>query len=168
MAINHRKNDDYYTPIEALEPLLPIIQGYSCVYEPFCGDNHITNFLKEHNKTVIARDIIYGRDFFDLNDRPNQEDYDIIISNPPFSKKTEVLRELYNIGKPFLMLLNITTIDSKARLSLFKENGFSMFLLPQRTNFISDGIKTNSCYFYCCWIGWNIEGYENNRVYYLY
>lgn len=33
-------------------------------------------------------------------------DCDYIISNPPYSLKGEVLKQLYEIGKPFAMLVN--------------------------------------------------------------
>lgn len=64
---------------------------------------------------------------------------DYIISNPPYSKKTEIITRLFEIGKPFAMLINLQRIfDSEDRFKMFRENDFEMLWLYPRVNFIQE------------------------------
>ena len=64
-------------------------------------------------------------------------DCDYIISNPPYSRKGEVIRRLYEIGKPFAMLINFQGIfDSKERFKMFMENRVEMLWLSPRVSYI--------------------------------
>ena len=53
---------------------------------------------------VIYSHIKMGQDFF-LMEVP---ECDYIISNPPYSQKGRVLERLYEIGKPFAMLIQLS------------------------------------------------------------
>ena len=65
---------------------------------------------------------------------------DIIISNPPYSLKNQVLARLYAIGKPFAMLINFQGIfDSRERFRLFKENRVEMLWLSPRVAYMTEG-----------------------------
>ena len=50
-----------------------------------------------------------------------EEPYDIIISNPPFSQKDNVLKRLYELDKPYAMLLPIPTLQGQARFPWMKD-----------------------------------------------
>ena len=51
---------------------------------------------------------------------------DYIISNPPYSKKVEVLERLFELKIPFAMLVgNVGIFDSKYKFNLFKSNDFA-------------------------------------------
>ena len=60
---------------------------------------------------VICSHLNNGEDFFTFEPK----DYDLIISNPPFSKKDAVIKRLYELGKPFAILLPIQSLQSKER-----------------------------------------------------
>ena len=67
-----------------------------------------------------------------------------IISNPPYSQKGRVLERLYEIGKPFAMLINFQGIfDHKERFRLFKQNRVEMLWLSPRVNYIGMEKKAN-------------------------
>lgn len=83
-------------------------------------------------------------DFFQY--APSAEAYDCIVSNPPFSCRDKVLERLFELRKPFAMLLNSSGLfDSRKRFSLFAENGIELLILRGRVKFTrrSDG-KANS------------------------
>ena len=62
-----------------------------------------------------------GNDFFTIS----VPDCDYIISNPPYSLKYEVFARLFDIGKPFAMLVGIVGLfESQKRFNLFKDNDF--------------------------------------------
>lgn len=95
-------NDEFYTPAYAIEPILKYIKPYSTIWCPF--DKEESLFVKRfkiegHN--VINTHIDTGIDFFNC-DIPK---CDYIISNPPYSCKGDVLDRLFQLGKPFAMLL---------------------------------------------------------------
>ena len=54
----------------------------------------------------------------------NIPDCDYIISNPPYSLKGKFLKRLYEIGRPFAMLINFQGIfDHKERFQMLKKPG---------------------------------------------
>lgn len=69
--------------------------------------------FKELGYTVISSHIDDGQDFFTYE----PEEYDIIISNPPFSQKDKVLERLDDLGKPFAVLLPINSLQGKYRFN---------------------------------------------------
>lgn len=101
----HNPNDEFYTPRYAIEPLLPYIQPNSHIWCPF--DTVQSNFVKmfrEAGHTVTNSHIDDGVDFFECD---VLEGIDYIISNPPYSMKYEVFRRLFEIEKPFAMLVGV-------------------------------------------------------------
>lgn len=78
-----------------------------------------------------------GQDFFKMNFDLSSVDY--IISNPPYSKKTEVLEHLYQLNKPFMMLIGCVGIfESQKRFEMFKQNGVEVLIFNKRVKFIKD------------------------------
>ena len=49
-----------------------------------------------------------------------KEHWDILISNPPYSKKDDVLKRAYEFDKPFALLLPVNSIQGKRRFEIFK------------------------------------------------
>lgn len=147
------KNDEYYTPEYAVYPIIKYLKQGSIIWCPF--DKAESQFVKVFRKEgfqVIYGHIETGEDFFKV-DVPN---CDYIISNPPYSLKGEVFKKLYDIGKPFAMLINFQGIfDHKERFQLFKDNGVEMLWLSPRVNYIkpneykASGVPFQSGYL--CW-----------------
>lgn len=123
-------NDEFYTPKYAIEPIIKYINKDKTVWCPF--DTEQSNFvimLKEKGMRVICSHIENGVDFFNCI----VPDCDIIISNPPYSKKFEVFKRLYEIGKPFAMLVGVVGLfESQKRFNLFKENNFEIMYFNKR------------------------------------
>lgn len=58
---------------------------------------------------------------------------DYIISNPPYSVKGKVLERLFEIGKPFAMLVGVVGLfESRHRFDLFKNNDFEIMYMDKR------------------------------------
>ena len=49
-----------------------------------------------------------GKDFFEYTPK---EDYDYIISNPPFTRKYDILKRLFELEKPFAMILGLPILN---------------------------------------------------------
>ena len=131
------KNDEYYTPTYAVYPIIKYIKPNSTIWCPFDKEdsNYVRIFKKEGFKVIYGH-IETGQDFFEV-DVP---ECDYIISNPPYSLKGQVFKKLYEIDKPFAMLINFQGIfDHKKRFEMFKNNRVEMLWLSPRVNFIKQG-----------------------------
>jgi hypothetical protein len=130
-------NDEYYTPVYAIEPLLKYLKPQSNIWCPF--DSEKSNFVKElfvygHNPSYSHIDD--NQDFF-TTDTPPDTHY--IISNPPYSRKNEVLERLFELKIPFAMLLGVVGIfESKLRFNLFKKNKFEIMYFDKRIKYFQD------------------------------
>ena len=97
-------NDEFYTPEYAVKPILKYIKQSSIVWCPFDTEESLfVKVLKKNGHKVINTHLEMGVDFFDYEPK----EYDYIISNPPYSIKTEVLNRLFELNKPFAMLVGV-------------------------------------------------------------
>lgn len=80
--------DEQYTPHHAVLPIIKYLPRNVVVWCPFDTENsEFVLALKEAGYTVEYSHIFTGQDFFEYE--PPQ--WDIIVSNPPFSRKQEVV-----------------------------------------------------------------------------
>lgn len=131
--MKNEKNDELYTPIEAVRPLSPYIPVTWTIWEPTDpGNSKIAEFFRSRTNKVISAHISRGQDFFTY--LPD-EDFDVIITNPPYSLKDRFLERAYEIGKPFCFLLPITTLEGVKRGRLFRKYGIQILVIDRRVSF---------------------------------
>lgn len=137
-----KKNDEYFTPEYAVVPILKYLKPNSTIWCPFDEeDSAYVKVLKENGHNVVYTHIFNGEDFFDI-DIP---ECDYIISNPPYSLKEKVFIKLYEIGKPFAMLVNFQGLfDNKVRFELFKNNEVQLMYLSPRVNYFTPDNKNKA------------------------
>jgi len=136
------KFDDYMTPKSVWESIEQYIPKDKVIWEAFYGDGKSGEYLAELGFEVIHEDI----DFF----RENRGD--VVVSNPPFSKKMEVLTRLKELNKPFMLVLPASTLGTKTLQKLFPD--IQVIIPDGRISFIKNGNKTNSSWFASfiyCW-----------------
>ena len=164
---SYKKQDIYYTPEWAVESILKYIPKDKVIWEPCCGKLNMTNVLKENGYTVISTDIEMDKKYDFLTYEP-EENYDYIITNPPYTIKTEIIKRCYELKKPFMLLLPLPTMESQVRINLFKEYGITYFQFTRRVNYYSTyKNKYSSSPFYSLWLGWKIPNTEHGRFYFL-
>ena len=124
------KNDEFYTPPCAILPILKYLKPNSTIWCPFDTEkSHYVRIFRERGHTVIATHLEMGVDFF----RCEVPECDYIISNPPYSCKGEVFHRLFEIGKPFAMLVGVVGLfESQERFDLFKAFPFEMMYFDKR------------------------------------
>jgi hypothetical protein len=131
-------SDEYYTPEYAITPILKYISKESKVWCPF--DTYESNFvkmLKARGNEVVFTHISKGEDFFNI-----EEECDVILSNPPYSRKTEVIERLFNLGKPFAMLFGIVGLfESEKRFTLLEQNSFEVMHFNRRVTYFRDFVE---------------------------
>lgn len=144
------KNDECFTPLYGVQPILKYIPKNWTVWCPF--DTEESNFVKEISKTnkVIASHIDDGKDFF--NFEPT-EHWNCIISNPPFSNKRKFFERALQLNKPFALLMTNTWLNDAAPKQIFKEKDLQLLMFDKRMKFENNGIIqdkiTFSSSYYC-------------------
>ena len=149
--ITSPKFDDLYTPSYAIEPLLEYIPRGITVWE-CCdfGKSEITRLLKEYGCNVISTD--KEENFFEYKPK---EHFDMIITNPPYSLKDDFIAKCYEWGKPFALLLPITSLEGKFRGSLFRKYGIEVLVLDRRVQFLDNYNKSGN-WFNTSWFCYHI------------
>jgi len=130
------KGDEVYTPFYAVDPIIKYVPKDFVIWLPF--DEKWSAFYQTFvslGYKVIRSCLSEGKDFFDY---VPIEHYDVIISNPPFSIKDSVLKRLYLLNKPFMILLPITTLQGKERYKYF-ENGIQLLTFDSRIDYHTNG-----------------------------
>lgn len=132
-------SDDCYTPFYAVEPILKYLPkdkiiwcGFDEEWSAFC------TLLTERGYKVVHSSLEEGKDFFNYEPK----EWDIFISNPPFSKQDKILERLFSFNKPFALLLPIKSLQGKARYKLFKQSIQLMFF-DGRVNYHTRGNLEN-------------------------
>lgn len=140
--------DEYYTPDYVVEILLPYLKktNYKTIWCP-CDKEH-SEYVKILNKNgykVIYSHIETGEDFLEYEP---EEEYDIIITNPPFSIKNKILERLIKLDKPFAILLSATVIQSASLIKLLSNlESFYTIMFDKRISYSGDRPPFPSWYF---------------------
>ena len=153
------KNDECYTPRYGVEPLLEFMLPFKdkIIWCPF--DTEESEFVKvfsEYGYNVVYSHIEYGQDFFEYE--PNE--WDVIISNPPYTNKRAFWERCLGFGKPFTLLLPLNILsDSVINTTMKgKEDEFCLLIPSRRTKFYNAITKQvgNSPTFKASYFGYKI------------
>ena len=151
--------NDYATPPHAFDGFLDYLKPYTRVWEPCAGQGHISNYLTSQGFEVLSSDITYGPEYDMYTYAPDPASYQVLITNPPFSRKTITLARLYEIGKPFAILLPVLALDSAPIRELIRTHGDWGVFLPNRTlNYIDMAApdKKSRSFFHSAWFTWKL------------
>ena len=146
------KNDECYTPIEGVLPILKYIPKDKIIWCPF--DTEKSNFVKEISKTnkVIKSHISEEKDFFEYE----PEEWDILISNPPFTDKRKYFERALSFNKPFALIMSITWLNDAAPKQIFEGKDMEILMFDKRLRFIKpNGERMGSPTFSSAYFCWN-------------
>lgn len=159
---DYKVNDDIYTPLPIAKLLISKIEKhilpYESLYDPFKGGGAFYNNFPIVNIKEWS-EIKEGKDFFD---RPSYKKVGWIISNPPYSKFTEVMKKSYEIAENICYLIPLNKIVSSwGRIKDLKEYGgiVKLWILPASKCGFPFG-------FPACFV-WIKKGYVGNIEYEL-
>ena len=144
-------NDECYTPYYAVIHILKYIPKDAIVWCPF--DTEESQFVKQISKTnhVEYSHIDNGQDFFQYE----PYDWDIMLSNPPFTDKRKYFERALSFNKPFALIMTNTWLNDSAPKQLFKDKDLQLLMFDKRMKFIrpdgrdNDKITFSSSYY--CW-----------------
>lgn len=97
-------NDQYETPIQTLDMVLDYLHPEKhFIWEPFPGTGHSTRYMKSKGFTVTNGN---HPDFFQQNVPHAENDKELVlVTNPPFSIKRQILERLAELGVRKVALL---------------------------------------------------------------
>ena len=125
-------SDEYETPAYVWDLILKYISKEKIIYEPFYLNGRSGEYIKSKGYSCIHE----NKDFF-----TNEYSYDIIISNPPFSKRKEIFEKLKEINKPFALIVPLQTLVNSYFKTLFSD---VQIIIPKtRIGFIQNDVWTN-------------------------
>lgn len=135
---DERAQFDYYaTDPQAVEMLLALETFAPVIWEPACGEGHISKVLAAYGYEVISTDLIYRgfgepepMDFLTETFPDFEGD---IITNPPYSAGLEFVKRALETVRPggkVAMFLKVQFLEGKRRGELFSKT-------PPRTVYIS-------------------------------
>jgi len=128
-------NDECYTPDYGVSPILKYIPKDCIVWCPFdTEDSEFVKQISRQNKVVFSH-IDSGQDFFTFE--PQQ--WDVIVSNPPFTNKRKYFERALSFNKPFALIMTNTWLNDAAPKQLFKEKDLQLLLFDKRMKFLNNG-----------------------------
>lgn len=142
--------DNFQTPPEALNILLPFIKKEWLIWECAWGQGKLYNQLKKEGYNVVGSDI-------EFNFLENYKECDCIITNPPYSLKDQFIRRCYELKKPFALLMPLTALEGKKRQACYKEHGLQLIIPSKRINFETPSGKGKGSWFMTAWYTWGLN-----------
>jgi len=143
-ATQFKVQDEYYTPKILVDAILPYVPEDKIIWCPF--DNEHSEFvigLKENGNKVEYGHISEGKDFFEYEPL----EYDMVISNPPFSLKLDILQRLYDLQKPFAMLFNLSILNYQEVGKFFLDKDLQLLIVDKKVSFTGKMPSFNTSYF---------------------
>ena len=139
--------DELYTPDEAILMIIPYIpKDIKVIWEcTAIKDSRIVKILEDNGYKVISTHIDNGYDFL----KYEPKEYDMIITNPPYSLKNKFLKKAFDIQKPFMFLLPLTTLEGIDRGRMFSKNNIQVLIPNKRFNFKPE--KGSGSWFQTSW-----------------
>lgn len=173
-AVNQRGKDvavnDYYaTDPRALELLLEKESFDHEIWEPACGEGHLSKVLEKKGYHVVSSDLIdrgYGCGGIDFLKCQPTFDGDI-ITNPPYKYAKEFVEkalELVPTGHKVAMFLKLTFLEGNGRRDLFRNNPPEcVYVSSARLNCGKNGVFEGTSAVAYCWMIWR-KGYNGPTI----
>ena len=126
----NEESDECYTPKNEVWPLFRFLDKTKIYYEATSDQSSsIIDGLSEGGYKAQGSN---GQDFLTIESLLG---FDGIITNPPYSKKTQFLEKCYTLGLPFALLLPVAAVQSQSRGKMFDKYGVSMLVYNRRVDF---------------------------------
>lgn len=146
-SVYQNRSDEYHTPAYAVELLLSYIpNNIKTIWCP-CDteESKFVKVLRNNGYNVISSHINSGNDFLEYEP---EENYDAIITNPPFSIKNKIIERCIKLNKPFALLLSATCLQSKSLIEILSKcNDFNFIMINERIRYTDERPSFPSWYF---------------------
>ncbi len=142
--IRWKEKDEYYTPRILVQAILPYIPRDKVVWCPFdTEESEFVQMLREANIPCVYSHIWDGQDFFTYL----PDHFDLIVSNPPFTKKLSILERCYSFNKPFALLLPLPMLNYQEVGCFFHGRPLQLLIPDKKVSFDGNTASFNTSYF---------------------
>jgi hypothetical protein len=143
------KNDECYTPRYAVIPIVKYLDRDKIIWCPFdTEESEFVKVLKSEGFKVVYSHIFNGQDFYNYE----PENWDVIVSNPPFTNKRKIFERCLSFNKPFALLMSNTWLNDSAPKQLFKDKDLQLLMFDKRIDYNNNKKITFSSSYFC----WNV------------
>lgn len=137
-------NDECMTLDYAVKPIIKYLPKDKIIWCPFDTDkSKFVIQLKNNNYKVINSHISNGQDFYTYE----PAEWDIIVSNPPFTNKRKIFERALSFDKPFALIMSNTWLNDSAPKQLFMDKDLQLLMFDKRMKFINNGVVNNKITF---------------------
>ena len=154
--------DFYPTPAYVTEELLKREKFSGDIWEPACGEGHISKILGQQGYKVRSTDIIdYGYGESNINFLRDEffarlPKADNIITNPPFMYATEfVYRAKEMANNKIALFLKTTFLEGVERYKIFQDQEYPLKIVYQFSRRIAFGNSKNGGMLAFAWFVWD-------------
>tara|TARA_R100000329_G_scaffold121087_1_gene99771 strand:+ start:1785 stop:2342 length:558 start_codon:yes stop_codon:yes gene_type:complete len=165
---NDREKDDFYaTPPEATEALLKFESFDGKIYEPCCGQGHISKVLIKHGYDVESTDLVdrgYGQSHIDF--LMELQSRDNIITNPPYGRLLmQFVRQCQHLSKnKIALLLKLTFLEGQERKTFFEiYPPIRIYVFSKRLSLMKNGHSYDGGMMALAWFVWE-KGNKNKPL----
>lgn len=144
------KNDECYTQRYAVEPLLEFLEPFKGkkIWCPFDkAESEFVKVLTENGYDVVFSHIDNGQDFYNYE----PAEWDLIVSNPPFTNKRHIFNRALSFNKPFALIMDLRWLNDSGPTEVFENNDLQLLLFKKRMLFKGQDNKINFSCAYFCW-----------------
>lgn len=158
-----RQKDDFYaTPSEATWKLLDVENFVGNIYEPCCGQGHISKVLEDAKYNVESTDLVdrgFGSPNIDF--LMEREQRDNIITNPPYKNALEFAEKAVELSRyKVALLLKLNFLEGQARRKFFEKTPpIRVWVFSQRQSLMKDGNPYTGGMMALGWFVWT----KNNK-----
>lgn len=145
-------DDEYNTTKEIWEQIKDFIPKDKIIFEAFLLNNTSSKsvqILRDLGCNVVGDSTI---DFFNSS----HINYDVIVSNPPYSCKKKIFTELARIDKPFILILPVSTV-TKQFVKVLKREKIQLIIPSKRLQFCKGTDQLNRCWFDCVYFCYKMD-----------
>jgi len=147
--------DFYPTPPTASMPFLKRIKFelLQTILEPAAGDWALVDCIKDAIAakpiSIATCEIREGTDYFEF--QPPANNFDLIITNPPYSLAQEFIEKAHIDAKTICMLLRLNYLGSQKRRTFWQMYPPThLYVLSKRPSFTGNGTDCTE-YAWFCW-----------------
>lgn len=135
-------NDKCYTPDYGIKPLLKYMESFKnkIIWCPFDSESsEFVQIFKKEGFNITYSDIENGHEYDFFNYEP--KNWDVIISNPPFTNKRKIFERALSFNKPFALLMTAAWLNDKAPFEVYGTKQMQLLFFKDRMRFKNQGKK---------------------------
>lgn len=141
------------TPRYGVLPIVKYLPKDKIIWCPFDKeDSEFVKVLTEQGYKVVYSHIENGQDFYTYE----PEEWDILVSNPPFTNKRQIFERALSFDKPFALIMSNTWLNDSAPKQVFRDKQLQILFFEERMKFSNNGVVQNKITFSSSYFCYNL------------